>query len=671
MAVRHSPCLTRCDVVYNCFLCLILLDILVSSPFSLSPPRSPCLLPVLPVSSLSPCLLPVSPRLLPRLLPVSPVSSPVSPRLLPVSLSPPCLPVSSLSLPVSSLSLPRLLPVSPPSPPCLSPSPPLSSLSPPLYPPCSPCLSPILPVLPVSSLFPCLCHCLLPVLPPTVSSPVLPTVSSPVLPTVSSPFSPTVSSTFSPSLPLSPPRSPLSFRMFLSLNSEEQTTQPPRGHIVSEGGGLIPSHIRNRPSSNTRRESTETTEPDKKDEHHRSCLKERAAAIKINQEDPNGKTFSPECTATGKYKKTQCYNNICWCVDEETGKSIHATTSFNKSLNCDMKPDREMKGCPRSQKRRFLVDLMTELKAELRADRNATETIDSVPTEDLSGELEPSIVVKWKMNSLDVNKNGLLERKELTKFKRDLRKRKKKSRKCGRNFLRYCDADKNKKITLEEFNDCMGVNRNYHSMRIDSHRFGQNPLNIPLLSPPRSLSLSLIILYIHIDVSISQILLSLPHPLSTLSLSISLPSYRLFLHLSPICISFYIFLLFSLSLSLSLSIYIYIYIYISFSYSPGLRPPLSLLFCNVSLTPPPPLQYILLSLPLFLPNVNETMSPPYCTLECLLPLSFFYSHSLPPSSTPRYINSPSLSVFSSSTLPRLLSSVALPPTSTLQCLPPS
>lgn len=269
----------------------------------------------------------------------------------------------------------------------------------------------------------------------------------------------------------------VSFRMFLSLNSEEQTTQPPRGHIVSEGGGLIPSHIRNRPSSNTRRESTETTEPDKKDEHHRSCLKERAAAIKINQEDPNGKTFSPECTATGKYKKTQCYNNICWCVDEETGKSIHATTSFNKSLNCDMKPDREMKGCPRSQKRRFLVDLMTELKAELRAERNATETIDSVPTEDLSGELEPSIVVKWKMNSLDVNKNGLLERKELTKFKRDLRKRKKKSRKCGRNFLRYCDADKNKKITLEEFNDCMGVNRNYHSMRIDSHRFGQNPLS--------------------------------------------------------------------------------------------------------------------------------------------------------------------------------------------------
>eukprot|EP00106_Octopus_bimaculoides_P007144 XP_014774586.1 PREDICTED: SPARC-related modular calcium-binding protein 1-like [Octopus bimaculoides] len=130
--------------------------------------------------------------------------------------------------------------------------------------------------------------------------------------------------------------------MFLSLNSEEHTTQASRDHIVSEGLGFSPSHIWNRPS-NTRRENAEAAKTDSNEEYHRSCLEERDAAIKINREEPNGQTFAPECTPNGNYKKTQCYNNLCWCVEENTGKSIYATASFNKSVNCDMKPDREMK----------------------------------------------------------------------------------------------------------------------------------------------------------------------------------------------------------------------------------------------------------------------------------------------------------------------------------------
>ncbi|CAI9723876.1 SPARC-related modular calcium-binding protein 1-like isoform X7 [Octopus vulgaris] len=235
----------------------------------------------------------------------------------------------------------------------------------------------------------------------------------------------------------------MSFRMFLSLNSEEHTTQASRDHIVSED--------------------------------HRSCLEERDAAIKINREEPNGQTFTPECTPNGNYKKTQCYNNLCWCVEENTGKSIHATASFNKSVNCDMKPDREMKGCPRSQKRRFLVDLMGEMRSEMKAESNNTDHGHTAPEITLTT-VKPDNVVKWKMNQLDRNQNGILERKELRKFKKDLRKRKKKSRKCGRNFLRYCDEDQDKIITLAEFIDCMGVNRNYHSMTVHSHRRGENPL---------------------------------------------------------------------------------------------------------------------------------------------------------------------------------------------------
>lgn len=56
----------------------------------------------------------------------------------------------------------------------------------------------------------------------------------------------------------------------------------------------------------------------------------------------------------------------------------------------------------------------------------------------------------------------MLERKEWKDFKKKMRKtvgKKKSLRKCARNFLRYCDADKNKRISVDEWIDCTGVNR--------------------------------------------------------------------------------------------------------------------------------------------------------------------------------------------------------------------
>lgn len=50
-----------------------------------------------------------------------------------------------------------------------------------------------------------------------------------------------------------------------------------------------------------------------------------------------------------------------------------------------------------------------------------------------------------------------LERREWKVFKKEIRRRKG-MRKCGRNFLRYCDVDDNRKITLDEWIDCMGLN---------------------------------------------------------------------------------------------------------------------------------------------------------------------------------------------------------------------
>ena len=51
----------------------------------------------------------------------------------------------------------------------------------------------------------------------------------------------------------------------------------------------------------------------------------------------------------------------------------------------------------------------------------------------------------------------VLERKELKHFKEEIQ-RTKMLRKCGRNFVKYCDEDKDNKITLAEWIECLGLN---------------------------------------------------------------------------------------------------------------------------------------------------------------------------------------------------------------------
>ncbi|VDN37640.1 unnamed protein product [Gongylonema pulchrum] len=61
--------------------------------------------------------------------------------------------------------------------------------------------------------------------------------------------------------------------------------------------------------------------------------------------------------------------------------------------------------------------------------------------------------VRWKFEQLDINNNTRLERKEWKPYRNELRLLNK-VRKCGRNFLRFCDRDGNKQITLDEWLSC-------------------------------------------------------------------------------------------------------------------------------------------------------------------------------------------------------------------------
>ncbi len=57
-----------------------------------------------------------------------------------------------------------------------------------------------------------------------------------------------------------------------------------------------------------------------------------------------------------------------------------------------------------------------------------------------------------------------IDRGELKEFKKQLSqlvRRKKSQRKCGRHFLRYCDANNNREITVEEWVSCMDIDGKY------------------------------------------------------------------------------------------------------------------------------------------------------------------------------------------------------------------
>jgi len=61
----------------------------------------------------------------------------------------------------------------------------------------------------------------------------------------------------------------------------------------------------------------------------------------------------------------------------------------------------------------------------------------------------------------------MLERRELKTFKseiRALRADDKFGRKCRRHFLRYCDNDGNKRISLDEWIQCTDADGNDHGI---------------------------------------------------------------------------------------------------------------------------------------------------------------------------------------------------------------
>lgn len=215
------------------------------------------------------------------------------------------------------------------------------------------------------------------------------------------------------------------------------------------------------------------TPPQDTDDKKPSCIEEREAALRQNIQDPNGGTFITSCTTDGLWSRIQCHNasGFCWCVDQSTGAPISGTSILKQIPDCNaVKIQRQMKGCPFSKKRRFLSDLFAYIIQQM----NSSSTLHVYSKDAVKQPLEAA--AEWKFKSLDKNSNNVLERKELKVLRKEMPQTKD-TRRCRRNFIRYCDENKDRKVSQKEWTTCMDSTTSTTLLPEDNRRVGPNPFS--------------------------------------------------------------------------------------------------------------------------------------------------------------------------------------------------
>ncbi|XP_075228439.1 SPARC related modular calcium binding-like protein magu isoform X2 [Lycorma delicatula] len=250
----------------------------------------------------------------------------------------------------------------------------------------------------------------------------------------------------------------LSFRLFLSLNSAESeddvtdmeaedsfgVLQENSASLMEGGGHSLLGE------ENDQREEPEAS----------NCFTDQKTALDGRKLETSN-MYVPECTPDGRYKKIQCYNSTgyCWCVHEDTGKTIPGTSVKDLHPKCDAipQPSRPMKGCPEFKKQVFLKDLMEFFLHTMATQKLNVSGNDSapIPTGD---QLDEDQIATWNFHKLDLNKNKVLDRKEWIAF-RSIITPNAKLRQCGKKLPRYCDVNSDRKVSLTEWINCLNATK--------------------------------------------------------------------------------------------------------------------------------------------------------------------------------------------------------------------
>ena len=65
-------------------------------------------------------------------------------------------------------------------------------------------------------------------------------------------------------------------------------------------------------------------------------------------------------------------------------------------------------------------------------------------------------LAKWQFIALDVNRNGVLEKREMKKWKKAMRPVPGLTL-CGKRISQYCDTNKDKRVSIAEWTSCLDV----------------------------------------------------------------------------------------------------------------------------------------------------------------------------------------------------------------------
>ncbi|KAI9551395.1 hypothetical protein GHT06_021728 [Daphnia sinensis] len=212
------------------------------------------------------------------------------------------------------------------------------------------------------------------------------------------------------------------------------------------------------------------------------CYSDREAAQEEVDHGAQG-MYVPECTPDNKYQRVQCHKSAgyCWCANDETGKPIPGTSVQNsKPTNCDNLPAHVLnrptpppppkenlkpvyrpltaeEACTGKRKSRLQSDMVEFFKENLAAFlvNKTANNPNSIAGPDYN--LPPrERVAKWQLQQLDANKNNVIDRQE-TRELRLLFKRSQKLRRCSKKLPAFCDTNADKKITTDEWLQCLGV----------------------------------------------------------------------------------------------------------------------------------------------------------------------------------------------------------------------
>lgn len=245
-------------------------------------------------------------------------------------------------------------------------------------------------------------------------------------------------------------------------------------HAVHSGGQFQFSNHTRSPAPgisllSDRVEEEEEKEEDDEEIHLSSghdCRTAKNAAEASRRNNPTAKTYIPSCSSDGQYQEIQCYEDFCWCVDTVKGIPMKGSGSSRNTTMPDCSGKRavpRVPDCNLEQKFHFLkllTSLFRQQMMQARSSRTSTRRSRS-----------NAKILRWKFETLDLDKNQVLDNREWKKFKLGLKGSKKRRnrqsapfysksfksvRHCFRLFFRGCDLNSDRKIIRDEWMDCTG-----------------------------------------------------------------------------------------------------------------------------------------------------------------------------------------------------------------------